>query len=75
MLSFEKDGNKNSRSTIVLQKKSRNWRDCIGKLIALDLKSEWNQLEGEGKEVYIDKVGNNLLRELFLATDLYENLK
>ena len=47
----------------------------MGKLTTTDLKSEWNQLEGEEKQLHVDKAEDNLLRGQFLVTDLYENLR
>ena len=47
----------------------------MGKLTASDLKSEWDQLDDSAKKVFIGKADENVLRGLFLATDLYENLR
>ena len=47
----------------------------MGKFTASDLKAEWNQLDDLAKKVFVDKADENLLRGLFLATDLYENLR
>ena len=57
------------------KKRSRDWRDSMGKFTASDLKSEWDQLDDLAKKVFVDKADENLLRGPFLATDLYENLR
>ena len=57
------------------KKRSRDWRDSIGKLTTSDFKSDWYQLDDSAKNVCIDEVDENLLRGSFLATDLYTNLR
>ena len=57
------------------KKRSRDWRDYIGKLTVIDLKLEWNQIEEQEKKLYVDKAEYNLLRGPFLETDPYENLR
>ena len=40
------------------KKRSRDWRDYIGKLTAIDRKLEWNQLEEEEKQLFTDPYEN-----------------
>lgn len=72
----EKRGKSESTAyTDFKEKRSRDWRDSIGRLTALALNFECNQLDDKTKQVYVDKADNNLLRGPFLATAMYYNLR